>query len=233
MLFLYHNTTVRNVVFWRNRAVLGGGAFALIGDDTADDAAAATTPSLANVAFVGNYAGSRAGALGVLGSGAPLTCDGCSFVGNGADGKGGALYLDFGTTVLLSGETRLLSNAAARGGGALAVDGSSMAMLSGTTTIAHNWAAADGGGVYLGTWGFSGDDAIAAVVSPNAVLATPDATIEHNVAARTPDGNASQDVFSWYVCPPLAKKGFHPPLPMSNIQGQPGPVLLFPSRKRL
>ena len=152
LLNYYASPWVENVLFASNRGGKGGAVYNILENDYAAPALPGTnrsSPTFKNVAFVGNFASERGGAMANDAYTYTL-CDRCTFWRNAA-GKGGAAYMDYTSSPTFS-RSVFEHNFAIDAGGAIGGDGSTTFTLDGSRVVG-NRARYSGGGIYLGTYG--------------------------------------------------------------------------------
>eukprot|EP01083_Nonionella_stella_P181145 647897_1 len=106
-------------------------------------------PTFMNVAFLGNRAAVRGGAISADAQ-CNFECKSCIFKRNSCSAKGGAIYLDFDCDPIITDST-FTSNYAMESGGCIAADGQSFTTFNGTNRFTSNAAQMEGGCLYSGS----------------------------------------------------------------------------------
>ena len=147
---IYSNSTtitVVNSIFYKLFSSGKGGAIYCIGLQGDDDTI--KVPLIINVAFLGNRAAARGGAI----SGdveCNFICKYCIFDSNSCSKKGGAIYLDFNSDATFI-NSKFLNNYALESGGCLGEDGESNTTFIGDISFINNSAKWEGGCLYSGS----------------------------------------------------------------------------------
>jgi len=146
---IYSNSTtvsVANSIFHKLFAQGKGGAVYCIGMEGSGEL---KSPTFINVAFLGNRAVARGGAISADAY-CHFTCTHCKFVSNECAKKGGAIYLDFDCDPTLTHVT-FSENNALESGGCIAADGQSLVTFEGDAQFTSNSALMEGACLYSGS----------------------------------------------------------------------------------
>eukprot|EP01084_Bolivina_argentea_P298345 514110_1 len=153
---IYTNSTniiVANTIFYKLFSSGKGGAVYCIGLEVESwypgCETVIKTPTFVNVAFLGNRATARGGAISADAN-CHFECFYCCFEQNSCSKKGGAVYLDFDCDPIITNSV-WKNNYALESGGALAADGASYVIFDGNTTFINNSANWEGGALYSGS----------------------------------------------------------------------------------
>ena len=148
---IYSNSTniiVMNTIFYKLLAAGKGGGVYCIGQQ-GDDVNNVKSPTFVNVAFLGNRAGARGGAISADGQ-CNFKCKYCRFDSNECSKKGGAIYLDFDSDIDII-DTTFENNLALESGGCIAADGKSVVTFKNDIQFISNKAEMEGGCLYSGS----------------------------------------------------------------------------------
>eukprot|EP00484_Ammonia_sp_Unknown_P013894 CAMPEP_0197072120 /NCGR_PEP_ID=MMETSP1384-20130603/209934_1 /TAXON_ID=29189 /ORGANISM="Ammonia sp." /LENGTH=1656 /DNA_ID=CAMNT_0042510935 /DNA_START=66 /DNA_END=5037 /DNA_ORIENTATION=- len=150
------------------------------------------SPSFVNVAFLGNRANIRGGAISADAN-CNFECTHCTFDSNSCAKKGGAIYLDFDSDPVFY-YTSFSNNVAIEAGGAIATDGQSKVTMY-DPTFDGNSAKWEGGALYAGSGTEYGVDQGFAIYSHDYVAGDLVEIFTNNVIIDNNPGCA--DVYLW------------------------------------